>query len=136
MGFRGEALASIASVAKVALESAEEGKVGRRVECVGGKILSSTAKPRAKGTTVEVRSLFFNVPARKKFQKSHTASTQEIVKMVMRLSLAHPDTSFALVSNGSSLFRAESPKERRAVEVLGEGFIEGGGLSITSPAAI
>lgn len=119
MGFRGEALASIASVSKVILESAEEGQMGTRVECVFGKILSHTGIARKKGTTIEVRSLFCNVPARKKFQKGQGPSTQEIVKMVVRLSLAHPEISFALTSQDKTLFRSEPSKEKRAQEVLG-----------------
>jgi|JI9StandDraft_1071089.scaffolds.fasta_scaffold24666_2 DNA mismatch repair protein MutL len=124
MGFRGEALASIAAVSKVVLETAEEGSLGTRVECVGGKILSSTGFPRSRGTTIEVRSLFFNVPARKKFQKGAAASTQEIVKMITRISLAHREVTFILVSQDKILFQAQSSQDKRAEEILGAAFLD------------
>ena len=119
MGFRGEALASIASVSKVVLETAQEGDMGTHVEVIAGKILHQSGIARKKGTTIEVRSLFFNVPARKKFQKGQGPSTQEIIKMVVRLSLAHPEVSFELLSQDKRVFQSERSKKKRGEEVLG-----------------
>ena len=104
MGFRGEALASIAAISKIRLLTAQEGKEAVDLEIEGGKILHTIPGARSRGTTMEVRSLFYNVPARKKFQKSPAASSAEITKVVTQLSLAHPDIGFELIQQGSSHF--------------------------------
>jgi DNA mismatch repair protein MutL len=131
MGFRGEALASIAAVSKLTLITAVE--EGTQVEVEGGKILSVSPAARLKGTTVEVRSLFYNVPARKKFQKSAQVSSAEITRIVTVLSLAHPEVGFSL----SETFHAPAAADlgQRVVQVLGEEFyagllrVEQGGLT-------
>jgi DNA mismatch repair protein MutL len=99
MGFRGEALASIASIARVDLITALQDGSGTHVEVEGGKIRSVSPASRNQGTTFEVRSLFYNVPARKKFQKQASAATAEIHKLVVTLALAHPEIGFELTSN-------------------------------------
>jgi DNA mismatch repair protein MutL len=105
MGFRGEALASIASIARVDLITALEKGSATHVEVDGGKIRSSSAASRNQGTTFEVRSLFYNVPARKKFQKQASAATAEIHKLVITLALAHPEMGFELISNEESVLK-------------------------------
>jgi DNA mismatch repair protein MutL len=97
MGFRGEALASIASISRVTLTTAQE--TGSEVEVEGGRILSTSPASRPRGTTFEIRSLFYNVPARRKFQKSPTAATAEIHKLVTTMALAHPERGFKFISN-------------------------------------
>ncbi len=99
MGFRGEALASIASIARVDLITAIQDGSGTHIEVEGGKIRSVSPAPRNRGTTFEVRSLFYNVPARKKFQKQASAATAEVHKLVVTLALAHPEIGFELISN-------------------------------------
>lgn len=99
MGFRGEALASIASIARVDLITAIQDGSGTHIEVEGGKIRSVSPAPRNRGTTFEVRSLFYNVPARKKFQKQAPAATAEVHKLVVTLALAHPEIGFELISN-------------------------------------
>lgn len=99
MGFRGEALASIASIARVDLITALKDGSATHVEVEGGKIRSVSPAPRNQGTTFEVRSLFYNVPARKKFQKQASAATAEVHKLVVTLALAHPEIGFELISN-------------------------------------
>ncbi|MCH9630164.1 MAG: DNA mismatch repair protein MutL [Chlamydiia bacterium] len=101
MGFRGEALASIASISKFTMITALENKdhVATRVVVEGGKIQTVGPFSREKGTTIEVRSLFYCVPARKKFQKSVGASSAEITRMISKVALARPDVSFSLFSN-------------------------------------
>ena len=101
MGFRGEALASIAAVSHLTLCSALEGEEAVAVEMEGGTLLHVTPAARARGTTIEVRSLFFNVPARKKFQKSPAASSAAITKVLTQLALAHPGVGFELIQQGS-----------------------------------
>jgi len=105
MGFRGEALASIASIARVDLITALQNGSGTHVEVEGGKIRSVTAASRNQGTTFEVRSLFYNVPARKKFQKQASAATAEVHKLIVTLALAHPEMGFELISNEHSVLK-------------------------------
>lgn len=127
MGFRGEALASIAAVAKVQLETSD-GESATKVVIHGGKFLQTSAAARSKGTTLLVQNLFYNTPARKKFQKSASASMQEVIKTMTRLALAHPSVCFHLCSAEKTVFkvRGDSSKEggkRRAKELLGEEFV-------------
>jgi DNA mismatch repair protein MutL len=102
-GFRGEALPSIASVARLTLETAEPADVGSRVRVAGGKILGAEDCARQSGTTVIIRNLFFNVPARAKFLRSAAAETRAIADVVATLALANLSTAFRLESNGRML---------------------------------
>ncbi len=123
MGFRGEALASIAAVSKLEIETSERGAVGTKVICHGGKILKVDPFSRTHGTTIKVASLFYNVPARKKFQKSAPQSLSEISKMLIRVALAHPSVSFTLTSHEKQVLKTSEKKEKRIEEVLGKGFL-------------
>lgn len=102
-GFRGEALPSISSVARVTLETAESGDVGSRVRVAAGRIQGVEDCARQAGTTVTVRNLFMNVPARAKFMRSAAVETRAIVDVVVTLALAHLFTAFRLESNGRLL---------------------------------
>jgi len=102
-GFRGEALPSIASVSRLSLETAESGGVGTRVRVQSGRILGVEDCARQAGTTVVVRSLFGNLPARAKFLRSAAVETRAIVDAVVTLALAHLSTAFHLESNGREL---------------------------------
>lgn len=102
-GFRGEALPSIASVSRLVLETAEPGGVGTRVRVAGGKIQGVEDCARQSGTTVVVRNLFFNVPARAKFLRSAAIETRGIADVVTTLALAHLSAGFRLESNGRVL---------------------------------
>ena len=104
LGFRGEALPSIASVSRLLLETrAREEAVGTAVEIAGGKILRCDEAALAGGTVITVRDLFFNVPARKKFLRSEQTEIAHIASLVTHYSLAHPDKSFLLRHNNSEL---------------------------------
>ncbi|MGL5378989.1 DNA mismatch repair endonuclease MutL [Clostridium sp.] len=104
LGFRGEALPSIASVAKVTLKSkTEEEEFGREVQISGGEFISTNDVGMNKGTTIEVRDLFFNVPARKKFLKTLSREGALINDIISRIALSNPDISFKLYSNGKKL---------------------------------
>ncbi|MEX1183503.1 MAG: DNA mismatch repair endonuclease MutL [Gemmatimonadota bacterium] len=103
LGFRGEALPSIGSVSRLTLETAEPGGVGTRVRVHGGRIMGVEECARQAGTTVSVRSLFMNVPARSKFLRSAAVETRAVVEAVITLSLAHLGTAFRLESNGRQL---------------------------------
>ncbi len=124
MGFRGEALAAIGAIAKITLQTAEEGEVGTQIELEGGNVLKKEKCARSRGTTLEIRSLFYNVPARKKFQKSSSASSAEITRMVSSLALAHPEIEFRLIQQENEILVAkEHELEGRIQEVLGEEFL-------------
>ncbi|MBA2572747.1 MAG: DNA mismatch repair endonuclease MutL [Gemmatimonadetes bacterium] len=103
LGFRGEALPSIASVSRLALETAEREGEGTRVTVHGGKMNEVESCARRRGTTVTVRSLFFNIPARAKFLKSAAAETRAAVEVVTTLALAHPGIAFRVESNDAEV---------------------------------
>src|ERR1700691_5387171 len=104
LGFRGEALPSIASVSRLLLEtrSADE-PTGTRIEIAGGKMLHCDEVALARGTAVTVRDLFFNVPARKKFLRSDQTELAHIASLVTHYSLAHPEKTFRLSSGAGEL---------------------------------
>jgi len=125
-GFRGEALASIASISKMTLTTAQENGPGTQLEIEGGTLLKNKRCGRTHGTTFEISSLFYNVPARKKFQKSPAALSAEIYRMVTLMSLSHPEVSFTLRSNGKvSLQVRKQDLKGRAEEILGSEFVQG-----------
>jgi DNA mismatch repair protein MutL len=99
LGFRGEALPSIASVARVTLETAtgEEG-AGTRVEIAGGKILHVDDAALPRGTTLAVADLFFNTPARRKFLRAESTELAHVTALVTHYALAHPEKHFVLLS--------------------------------------
>ncbi|MCW5980117.1 MAG: DNA mismatch repair endonuclease MutL [Bryobacteraceae bacterium] len=116
LGFRGEALPSIAAVSRLLLEtrSADE-TTGTRVEIAGGKLLRCDEAALARGTAITVRDLFFNVPARRKFLRSEQTELAHIASLATHYSLAHPGKSFELLHEGKSLLDVtpvESIRER------------------------
>jgi DNA mismatch repair protein MutL len=104
LGFRGEALPSIASVSRLTLEtrSADE-TTGTTIEIAGGKLLRCEESALVKGAVITVRDLFFNVPARKKFLRSEQTEIAHIAQLVTHYSLAHADKSFQLTHGGTEL---------------------------------
>src|SRR5450756_354571 len=111
LGFRGQALPSIASVSRLLLETRSlDEQTGTRVEIAGGKILVCDEIARGGGTTIAVRDLFFNVPARKKFLRSEQTELAHIASLVTHYSLAHPRMSFEL-RNGPATLLDVTPVE-------------------------
>ena len=107
LGFRGEALPSIASVSRLTLETrAEENAVGTEVEIAGGKILRVEDAGMPAGTTIAVRDLFYNTPARRKFLKSEQTELAHIAALVTHYALAHPELHFELHSATQALLIA------------------------------
>jgi len=104
LGFRGEALPSIASVADVVLNTSN-GTTGTGIHYRGGKLLKQAPAPLRKGTDVTVTELFFNTPARLKYLKSAQTELANIVDVVNRLALSYPDVAFRLVHNHKELLR-------------------------------
>jgi DNA mismatch repair protein MutL len=127
LGFRGEALPSIASVSRLLLETrAAEEPTGAAVELAGGKILRCDEFSRPTGTTITVRDLFYNVPARKKFLRSDQTELAHIASLATHYSLAHPKKSFQL-RHGSSQLLDVTPVEtlqERVYQVFGSQTLE------------
>lgn len=117
LGFRGEALPSIASVSRATITTRRHEDVeGTALEMTGGEITEVKPAGAPAGTTVEVRDLFYNVPARKKFLKSERTESSRINSMVGKLSLANPDIAFRLINNGRTVI--ETPGNGRLVDVI------------------
>jgi len=114
LGFRGEALASIAAVAKVELVTAAEPGDGTRVRIEGGRVIGVEPVARARGTTIDVASLFWNVPARRKFLKSHATELRRAVEVVEGYALARPDRAFQLRHEGRLMIEAPAAEEDAA----------------------
>jgi DNA mismatch repair protein MutL len=127
LGFRGEALASIASVARVELlTKTEDATAGTRVVIEGGRMRDVKDAAHPRGTTVVMRNLFFNVPARRKFLRSEATESFHLTNLVTHYALAHPEIAFALTNNGREVLRAASASDlrERAFQIFGESFIE------------
>ncbi len=104
LGFRGEALPSIASVSKVTLKTSD-GKSGTEIIIHGGKQLSSTTSDLRKGTSLTITDLFYNTPARLKYLKSESAELASIVSLIEKLSLSHDKIAFELFNDGHTLVK-------------------------------
>lgn len=123
-GFRGEALASIAAIAHVTLETIEEGKeVGSKIEIKGSKITLQEPCSRAKGTSFTVKNLFFNVPARRNFLKSDHIETKHIVQEFNRIALTHPEIAFIFTHNSNVIQQLEiAGLRKRIVNLFGHNY--------------
>jgi DNA mismatch repair protein MutL len=120
MGFRGEALAALASISKLEIRTSD-GNESCRIVLEAGDVPHVEMIARNRGTTIEAKALFFNTPARLKFQKSATASAASVLKIVQTLSLAHPEVRFTLQSNGKITLQChQTDWKHRAEELLGE----------------
>jgi DNA mismatch repair protein MutL len=127
LGFRGEALASIASVAKVELTTCtEDAKAATRVTIEGGRMRDVKDAAHPRGTTIAVRDLFFNIPARRKFLRSEATETYHLTNLVTHYALAHPEIAFTFVNNGREVVRAAPAKDlrERAYQIFGAEFLE------------
>ena len=105
MGFRGEALASIAAVAQVELSTRrKEDEVGTKIKIEGSKVTEQMPKPMSTGTNFTVKNLFFNVPARRNFLKSNDAELRHINEEFFRITMMNPEVGFTFTSNDKELF--------------------------------
>lgn len=125
-GFRGEALYSIAAVSRMTLSSCQEGGDGHRIELEGGKMIAQSPAPAIRGTTVEVRDLFYNVPARLKFLKSDAYERACLLKVVEESALANLSVGFHVTVNGREVYNLPAQNEafetavkNRAQAILG-----------------
>ncbi|MCE5294246.1 MAG: DNA mismatch repair endonuclease MutL, partial [Chlamydiales bacterium] len=128
MGFRGEALSSVASISEFRLLTApnndsNEQIEGSLVEVHGGKVVAYEKVKCLPGTSIEIKSLFYNVPARKKFLKSPAKDASSIVKIMLQIALAHPQVAFELILNHNREFSWEaSSLDDRIRAALGNEF--------------
>lgn len=127
LGFRGEALASIASVAKIELTTQVEGATAAtRVTIDGGRMRDVKDAAHPRGTTIVVRDLFFNVPARRKFLRSEATETFHLTNLVTHYALAHPEIAFTFLNNGREVLHATASKDlkERAYQIFGQDFLD------------
>jgi DNA mismatch repair protein MutL len=119
LGFRGEALSSIAAISMLEIASrADKEPVGAVLQVEGGEVKSPKSQGLPEGTQVSVRNLFFNVPARREFLKSDATERRWIARLVTRYALAYPQVSFTLMQEGRQSFKSSGNGDRR--ELLAE----------------
>ncbi len=139
LGFRGEALASIASVSRLDLISAIQGEAGSKVSVEGRDMAAAIeASPHPQGTTVDVRDLFFNTPARRKFLKTEKTEYGHIDTVISRQALSRFDVGFRLVHQGRVTRQlppalSDSAQTERVATLLGRGFMDAA-LSVDASA--
>jgi DNA mismatch repair protein MutL len=126
MGFRGEALASIAAIAQVELKSKRsEDELGTQINIEGSVVKNQSPVAMNSGTQIAVKNLFFNVPARRNFLKSNPAEMRHIVEEFHRISLMHPGVAFSLISNDKQLFHLNAGNlKQRIVGLFGNAYNE------------
>ena len=127
LGFRGEALASIASVARVELlTKTAHDAAATRVLMEGGRLRDVKDAAHPQGTTIAVRDLFFNVPARRKFLRSEATESFHLANLVTHYALAHPEIAFTLTNNGRETLRVAPARDlrERAYQLFGPEFLD------------
>ena len=124
MGFRGEALASIAAVAQVELKTRRAAdELGTFIEIENSKVIKQEACAAPEGTSISMKNLFFNVPARRNFLKANATEMRQIVDEFIRVAMAFPDIFFSLTSNGQEVFHLEvGTGKQRIVQILGNNY--------------
>lgn len=125
-GFRGEALASIASIAHVSLKTKPESSdIGTEICIEGSTIVSQTECVTSKGTSFEIKNLFYNVPARRNFLKSDAMEFRHIEEEFERVALAHPEISFSLHHNNQEVYALSPSNHRKRIsDVLGKSSVD------------
>jgi len=126
MGFRGEALASIAAIAQVELKTKRTGdELGTLIEIEGSEVKNQTPISCVDGTSISVKNLFFNVPARRIFLKSNNAENNHIIEAFQRIALAYPQIEFSMYINDKIVFQlSKSSLKQRIVSIYGNQFNE------------
>ncbi len=120
-GFRGEALASIAAISHVELKTKQDKEeLGSCIRIQGSKVISQEVVVTPDGTSISVKNLFFNVPARRNFLKSESVEMRHVIDEFHRVALAHPEISFSMFNNGSEIFNLpDSNYRQRVVNIFG-----------------
>ena len=121
MGFRGEALAAIASVSMVEMESINDNQNGHFLEINGGELLSEKDSNIQCGTSVKIKNIFYNVPARRNFLKSDFVELRHILDVFHRLAISHPEIEFSFINNEEEIFYLkEESLNKRIISIFGE----------------
>ncbi len=120
-GFRGEALASIAAIAHVELKTKQDNdEVGTEIKIEGSQVISQEVCVTSKGTSICVKNLFYNIPARRNFLKSNAVELRHIIDEFHRVAMAHPNIKFDMYHNGSEVFNLPISNDRqRIVNIFG-----------------
>lgn len=119
MGFRGEALASIAAVAQVNLKTrTPDNELGTTIDIEASEVKKQEAVSTPQGTIISVKNLFYNIPARRNFLKSNAVETRHIVEEFIRIALAHPGVSFVLENNDFEMYHLKSGNLRQRIVAL------------------
>lgn len=126
MGFRGEAMASIAAIAQVEMKTRQhDEQLGTLIEIEGMKVLKQEPCQTPEGTSIAVKNLFFNVPARRNFLKSDSVELKNIIEEFQRIALAHPKIGFQLFSNDYEMYHLKSGNlKQRIVQLFGDNYAE------------
>ncbi len=126
MGFRGEAMASIASVAQVELKTKRaEDELGTSIKIDGSVLKSQESIQAPQGTSIAVKNLFYNIPARRNFLKSNPVETRHILDEFQRIALAHPEIKFSFIQNEQETYALPSEKlGKRIVDLFGKSYRE------------
>ena len=121
MGFRGEALASIASVSMVEMESVNKNENGNYIEIQGGELVSEKESNIQEGTSIKIKSIFYNVPARRAFLKSDFVELRHILDVFHRLAISHPKIEFSFINNEEEIFYLKPQSlNKRIISIFGE----------------
>ena len=121
MGFRGEALAAIASVSMVEMESINDNQNGHFLEINGGELLSEKDSNIQCGTSIKIKNIFYNVPARRNFLKSDFVELRHILDVFHRLAISHPEIEFSFINNEEEIFYLkEESLNKRIISIFGE----------------
>lgn len=115
-GFRGEALASIAAISQVELKSKQEdNEVGTFLKIEGSEVIAQEACATPKGTSVSIKNVFYNIPARRNFLKSNAVEMRHVIDEFQRVAMAHPKIAFSLFHNGTELFQLLGSNYRQRI---------------------
>ncbi len=118
LGFRGEALSSISSVAEVTIISDKKNLEGHKISVKGGIVESVQPSAKIGGTEVTIQNLFFNTPVRKKFLKTPRTELRKVVNVVRRYGLAYPEISFKVIADSRTIFYVQSEKLENRIDNL------------------
>src|SRR3989454_3688382 len=126
LGFRGEALPSIASVSRLLMETQADGSIGTAIEISGGKLVSEREQAFPRGTQITVEDLFFNVPARRKFLRSESYELSQITTVATHYALAFPEIQFLLKSGSFEILSAASTQgfRERLFQIFGRDLLD------------
>ena len=121
MGFRGEALAAISSVSMLEMESINDNQNGHFIEINGGELLREKDSNIQEGTSIKIKNIFFNVPARRNFLKSDFVELRHILDVFHRLAISHPEIEFSFINNEEEIFYLkEEPLNKRIISIFGD----------------